>query len=775
MYRDIINSDYKKVRSGSEFGFVSIFSILTLLSVLFLMFFATQYSHNVVQNLRYARITTSIIQNQKSAPNEKAAYAIGASIARINKISGTEMRPGQQDLIQSDGSKLLLTMLFDTTVRPNKSTVKLQATQNFMSGIMGRLLPQEHFVELSGSNEPVTVYNEFDVSFSMVGPFSTRGMIDGLLQKFGIPLDPNRHEPDDSPLLDPFSPMFTGGPAVSPSAEQIKLGYKYMSRLPYYFSGLRAKPRDAADYQHPRDSFVGAEQLGPTEPRVLVCDSRGLNNLRQPANKVNEPGFRTTITLPDGESLKVGPQDQCVLPWNVSDWLFEKNEGNACVMANVPGYGEIVGASCTTQLGALRDGYSDFWLSYKSILESYTLQVDKVARQVLGVFAAGTQAGAARVGSDHYRGNTILWNGILPENQNFGIYEKPIDLRTISFQSFGNFLPTNLNYRIGILRRLKMLLLYPYDSADPMIRDEYAFFAPEYEDRITIMSGISSLEALAVPELAPYRLGGYNSYELIDAVSPYSRGAGTFFTWRPSEWQHFRAAESKGYLPYPRPNALPSDTAHISWNYGMPQYRDVDSQGIPTGGDFHPASETQQNYALPYFKALEPSRGGTDIFSAVKDVADLREAEVLQHPGRNPPKGIMVLVSDGFPQRECSPSGLAAINPAAQCANVPFDADIAAIKEQLLRFESTGNTVVIVLHVLHAGVYNDASVPNINQKINEFAALFQPTSSLDVNPNPNGRHYIKLDGLTASEIEPKMQQALQMIYQHIDSFPIYGD
>jgi hypothetical protein len=775
MRRVSFNSFFVRITTSEEAGFVSIFSVITFVSVLFLMFVATQYAHNTVKSLKYARITISMIQNQKSAPTSKTAYAVGASVARINGIQEVGMVSGRQDLYEDDAIPVSLNMQFDETVRPSKATVQIEANQDFLSNFFGRLLPQQHFVSLSAVNPSVTVYNEFDISFSMTGPFSQRGMIDGLLTKFGIPLDPNRYQPDNSPLLDPFSPMFTGGPAATPSADQIRLAYRYMSRLPNYFSGLRAYPRDLIDYQYDRASFRGAETLGPSQSQVLLCDSRGLNNSRPPANKLNEPGFRTNITLPGGEVIRVGPQDQCVLPWNLNPLVLRASELAACSVGYNDGFGEIPGLSCTTQLGALRDGYSDFWLSYKDILENYLLQVDRVANQVVGVFAAGTIAGNAVVGGDTYRGNTILWNGTSSDNQNFGIYDKPIDLRELSFQSFGNFIPRNLNYQIGILRRLKMLLLYPYDSSDTSLNAEYSFLAPAQEDRKAIMSAITSLEPKVVRNAEPFSLGGYNSYELNDATSPYTRNPGNFFTWRPNESPLLRAVDQKGYLPYPRTAILPTDSANKSWNYTMPYYKEIDSQGIPTGEIFSPASEVRSNYAIPFFKALVPSRGGTDIYSAIKDVADLRGAEVLQVSPQQKSKGILVLVTDGFPDRRCNPALLASINPSAQCANVDFGTDIAAIKNQLSRFEASGNTVVILLHILHAGVYNDTSVLDIDQKIDQFAALFKSNSGPDINPNPRGRHYIRLDGLTPAEIEPKMQQALQLIYQHIDAFPEYQD
>lgn len=777
----LINIDFIGINNRSsdsnENGFISAFSAITIVVVILLCFIAIQFSINTIKSLRYSRIVAAISQNQKSSPNSAKAYLIGAAIARLQGLVGAEPTSGIQELTMSDGAQIFLKMKHDESTLPAGSRVSIQSTDISLANAFGFLLPQDHFVELAAKNASSTVYNEFDISESMVGPMDGH-MNDIILTQFGIPLDPYRHLPKENPARDPFSPMETGpedGVNQNLNLDQLLNGHYLRSRLPFYYVGVRAKPRDENHYKNPRSQYRGAEDLSPASSAsdlyLTFCDSRGINNFRYPEQKINEPGFRTTITAPDGSTIVIGPQDQCTLPWESSASFMTNVELQVCgvLQRTDPNLPEIPGYACSTQAGALRNFYSNFWLSYKSVLEKYLLEIDKISPQVLGVFAGATPAGPANYQGNRFRSNFILWNGSETKS---GIYGEPIALNNLYFEPFtlsanGPPAKSNISSPIGIERRVKMALLYPYEATPTMGR-EYEFIKPRPEDRASILRGARFLDPLSAPakyQLLPFRFGGYNSYALSSA-GPFTR-AGKF-NWPYEDSAHELSRNvSRGFIPAARGAEPPVPAgAHPSWSddYSVPFYHDIDPDtGALTAGVYDTASEARRNFALPYFKSLIPSKGGTDILAAIKDVADLRERE-LQIENGEKKRAVLVLATDGAPESVCDATVLAGTTPGATCAGRTFDQDMAAIKSELARFESGGNTFVILLHMQHGGA-------NTNQDhVRDFIALFQNTPE---NINPEGRFYFPLGNLTQSNIAEQLQTALQIIYQKIDSFAVF--
>jgi hypothetical protein len=275
---------------------------------------------------------------------------------------------GIQEISTSDGNIVMFSMNHDESDLPPVSRVSIQSTDVSLANAFGFLLPQDHFVELAAKNPSSTIYNSFDISDSMMGP-EDASMNDIILTRFGIPLDPHRND-NNNPDRDPFSPIESGPQGASEpnlNTEQLKQGHYLRSRLPYYFVGVRAKPRADSHYANPRSSYRGAEDLSPfSQPSDLYltfCDSRGINQYRYPEQKINEPGFRTTVTAADGEVLVLGPQDQCALPWEASSYFMTATELNVCrTVAGSPSpISEISDYRCSTQAGALRNFYSNFW------------------------------------------------------------------------------------------------------------------------------------------------------------------------------------------------------------------------------------------------------------------------------------------------------------------------------------------------------------------------------------------------------------------------------
>ncbi len=779
---------------SSEHGVVLPFLVTVLFVLVVICFMSVQYVLNVEKQVRENKTVVAMIQLMQSATDAQAAFESGAMIARLQGLGDVlpQDAPQQVPTTQVD-------LDFDQSIRPPVAKVSLASKYDLLGSFGQVLNPQLHSIELSGTSDLAVVLSSFDTSYSMHGP--DRGdALDKLLDAFGIPKDPQRNNPNPAArsLCSPIDtndmwecrryasrlPGYSlGGSAIPKNDEVLALGVNF------YQSGNHATP-----WLYPPDGLPPAGSGGISK---LIC--------RGAETDVNEPGYRVALPGIDPTALPGTPQRwgeapncfrntpsgtpqycsditdrlQCVTPWRwvVSDdpmqGFFTNYEYNVCAArwGGASPSPEIFSSGCGTQVGYLMHAYSDFWRSYKTVVQWFAIEVDRFAVQMFGVISAATSGGNFRVGSENANGHFVLWDGTGgydPAHRGLGLmtadylnHPDPQNARNETYvirRIGGTAVSKNIAYNPAPVRRL--LMRQAHDTS-------YHWFRPDpaaYQAIRAPANGLSPVPHWGVP---PNEYGQYNSYGL-SAYGNYfhpTRALNSIFSWLP--WgDTWATPESLADTFFPVPHeanfheGFPLAPPMLEeWPYDLPPLVAFNSAtGVQTSGSF--VNAVQQNHPFEIFSQLSPATGGTDLGGAMEDILAACQRHINPALGGDPSQSCAaVIATDGEPETSgCVPTTVHQWHPSGVCVTESYsthaDRFFTAMDQYLAA--GTGKNVIFILHMLPENFTGSSHMA-------DFVTRVQARQ-------PDGAMYINLNYATPNSFPQRLGFALGAILQVLETF-----
>lgn len=777
-----------------ERGVALPFLVIVIFVIIVICFMAVQYVLNVEKQVRENKTVVAMIQLMQSATDAQAAFEAGAMIARLQGLGAVLPQDAPQN-VPATGVDLD----FDQSIRPPVATVSLSSQYDLLGSFGGVLEPQLHSVRLSGTSDLAVVLSSFDTSYSMHGP--DRGdALDKLLDAFGIPKDPERNNPDPA-ARSLCSPIGTDNmwecrryaallPGYSLGASAIPITAHHLALSTNFYQG--GDP--ATPWLYPPDGLPPSS--GPTSVLKLICRGAEVD--------VSEPGYRVALpgsdpTAPPGTPQRWGsapncfrsatggaPQFcsditdrlQCVTPWRyvVDDdpmrGFFTTYEDGVCAAryGGAPPSPEIFSSGCGTHVGYLMHSFSDFWRSYKTVVQWFAIEVDRFAVQMFGVISAATSGGNFRVGSEVANGHFILWDGTGgydPAHRGLGLmtadylnHPDPQNARdeTYVLRRVGDqMVIKNIGYNIAPVRRL--LMRQAHDTS-------YHYFTPNsaaYQAIRAPANGLSPVPHWGVP---PNQYGQYNSY----GMSSYNfsthptRGVSSLFSWLP--WgDTWATPESLAdtFFPVPREaniyEGFPLTPPMLEeWPYDLPPLLAFNSStGDQTAGMF--VNDIQQNHPFEIFSQLSPSTGGTDLGGAMEDILAACLRHIDPEEGDPSQSCAAVIATDGEPETSgCQPAQVHQWHPAGVCVTESYSAHadrfFTAMDQYLAA--GTGKNVIFVLHMLPQNFTGSSNMA-------DFVTRVQARI-------PDGAMYINLSYATPGTFPQRLGFALGAILQVLETF-----